>query len=95
MTEDEAFREAYRQQAKLIEDSHEVRAELNAVRNAWEAEHSVGGKEPPPALTCMLLALKYIRDLKHDMQTGFKTLQAERDLARAELAKAHALAATP
>lgn len=54
-------------------DMHE---ELSKIRAAWESEHSMGGTEAPPAIECMLLALKRIRDLMH-----------ERDQAYSELAK--------
>jgi len=39
--------------AKLEADLATKTRELNAVRAAWEAEHSQGGAEPEPALTCM------------------------------------------
>lgn len=72
---------------KLRAEVEEQRAETGAVRAAWEAEHSMGGSEPEPALTCMLLALKAIRDQKQGMEDGFRTLIAERDAARSELAR--------
>jgi len=62
----------------------ELEAELLAVRQAYEKEHSAGGAEPESALTCMLLALKQIRDQKQQTTAGLRALIAERDAWRAK-----------
>lgn len=67
--------------------AEEAERELMKIRQAWEAEHSMGGVEPEPALTCMLQALKTLREQKQGMENGFRALIAERDAALAELAK--------
>lgn len=74
---------------RIVELEHErdeAHQQLREIAESYNAECSAGG-EPPPALTCMLLALKQIRDQKQQMRDGFNYLIAERDAARAELAR--------
>ena len=68
-------REGQRQAAKLWEEEKRAVGELRQIREAWEKEHGGGGKEEaPPALACMLLALKHIRKLKQESAQAYAEL---------------------
>ncbi len=86
--DDGHIRRTHVDRSTLLDACRAQAAELNEVRSAFESEHSQGGTEPEPALTCMLQALRMLREQKQCMEAGFNTLIGQRDEARAQLAQA-------